>query len=280
MPETRPRLSAVIITKNEAVDLPACLASLAFCDEIVVVDSGSSDGTVELAERAGARVIVRSDWPGFGPQKQRALDAATGAWILSIDADEIVPPALAQEILAAIESGAHAGYRLNRLNEFLGKPLFHGGWYPDFHLRLARRDAARFSDELVHEKLLVEGSIGDLSTPMRHLTYRDIDELLDKQRRYALSGAAQRRLRGRDGSVGKAVSRSLMTFLKLYIGKRGFLDGRHGFVAAAANAQEIFWRYVATGWDREATEGLGAASDGKRSRLNAAPTRSGPAVHP
>jgi len=250
MPETRPRLSAVIITKNEAADLPVCLASLAFCDEIIVVDSGSTDGTVALAERAGCRVILRPDWAGFGPQKQRALDAATGDWILSIDADEIVPPDLAQEILAAIESGAHAGYRLNRLNDFLGKPLRYGGWYPDYHLRLARRDVARFSDDIVHERLLVDGSIRDLRTPMRHLTYRDIDELLDKQRRYALSGAAQRRHRGRGGSVAKAVSRSVLTFLKLYIGKRGFLDGRHGFVAAATNSQEIFWRYLATSWER------------------------------
>lgn len=250
MPAMTTRLSAIIITKNEAADLPACLASLTFCDEIVVVDSGSTDETVELAKQAGCRVILRPDWAGFGPQKQRALDAATGDWILSIDADETVPPELAEEISAAIKSNAFAGYRLNRLNSFLGKPLRYGGWYPDFHLRLARRAVARFSADIVHEKLLVDGAIGDLDTPMQHLTYRDIDELLDKQRRYALSGAEQRRQRGRGGSIGKATIRSLVTFLKLYIGKRGFLDGRHGFIAAATSSQEIFWRYLATGWER------------------------------
>src|SRR5690606_25281689 len=111
-------------------------------------------------------------------------------------------------------------------------------------------DVARFSADIVHERLLVDGPVGDLHTPMQHLTYRDINEILDKQRRYALSGAEQRRGRGRSGSVGKATRRALVTFLKLYIGKRGFLDGPHGFIAAATSSQEIFWRYLATGWER------------------------------
>ncbi|WP_018183642.1 glycosyltransferase family 2 protein [Kaistia granuli] len=246
----RPRLSAIIITKNEVKDLPACLASLAFCDEIVVVDSGSTDGTLEIAERVASRVIVRADWAGFGRQKQRALDAATGDWVLSIDADEVIPPELALEIRTAIESETHVGYRLNRLNAFLGKFMHSGGWTPDRPLRVVRRDAARFSEDVVHEILIVDGTIGDLPTPMPHLSYRDFDEVLDKLRRYALAGAEQRRNSGRGGSVGKAIIRSITTFLKLYIGKRGFLDGQHGFVAAVASSQEIFWRYLAAGWNR------------------------------
>ncbi|WEK49944.1 MAG: glycosyltransferase family 2 protein [Candidatus Kaistia colombiensis] len=238
-------LSAIIITKNEAGDLPACLASLAFCDEIIVVDSGSADGTVAIAEAAGCRVLVRTDWAGFGPQKQRALDAARGDWVLSIDADERIPQALATEIRAAIETGAAAGYRINRLNSFLGKPLRHGGWYPDHHLRLVRRDAARFTPDLVHEKLIVDGAVSDLATDMPHLSYVDFDEVLDKQRRYALSGAAQRRASGRKGGAGKAAQRAIWLFFRLYVIKRGFLDGREGFLAAAANAQEMFWRYAA-----------------------------------
>jgi len=242
-------LSAIIITKNEARDLPDCLASLAFCDEVVVVDSGSTDGTVPIAEAAGCRVLIRADWAGFGPQKQRALDAATGDWVLSIDADERIPPALATEIRAAIASGGAAGYRVNRLNSFLGKPLRHGGWYPDRHLRLARRDAARFTPDLVHEKLVVDGTIGELATDMPHLSYGDFDEVLDKQRRYALSGAKQRQATGRKGGVGKAAQRALWLFFRLYVLKRGFLDGRAGFLAATANAQEMFWRYAATDWE-------------------------------
>ncbi|BCP54572.1 LPS biosynthesis [Kaistia sp. 32K] len=246
----RPRLSAVIITKNEARDLPTCLASLTFCDEIVIVDSGSTDGTIEIAERMASRTLVRTDWEGFGRQKQRALDAATGDWVLSIDADELIPPELALEIRAAIESGTHAGYRLHRLNYFLDKPLRHGGWYPDCHLRLVRRDTARFSENVVHEVLLVDGTIGELRTPMPHMSYHDFDEVLEKLRRYALAGAEQRRNSGRGGSPGKAIGHAIATFVKAYIGKRGFLDGRHGFAAAAASAQEIFWRYLIAGWPR------------------------------
>jgi glycosyltransferase involved in cell wall biosynthesis len=241
------RLSAIIIAKDEARDLPACLASLAFCDEIVVVDSGSTDDTVAIAEANGCRVLIRTDWAGFGVQKQRALDAANGDWVLSIDADEVIPPALAAEIRAAIETGAAAGYRVNRLNSFLGKPLRHGGWYPDRHLRLARRDAARFTPDLVHESLIVDGAVGDLATDMPHQSYRDIAELLDKQRRYALSGAEQRQARGRKGGVGKATQRAIWMFIRLYVVKRGFLDGREGFLAAVSNTQEVFWRYAATG---------------------------------
>jgi glycosyltransferase involved in cell wall biosynthesis len=248
--ETRRRLSAVIITKNEAADLPACLRSLAFCDEIVVVDSGSTDDTVEIAERAGCRVIIRTDWAGFGPQKQRALDAATGDWVLSIDADEEIPPALAQEILAAIEAGAFDGYDFPRITTFLGKPLQHGGWHTGRQLRLARRAVARFSPDLVHEKILVDGRIGHLTQSMPHHSYRDIDEVLDKQRRYALSGAAQRRERGRDGGLGKAIGRATLAFARHYVAKRGFLDGKHGFVAAASISQEVFWRYLSAGWER------------------------------
>jgi len=241
-----PRLSATIITKNEARDLPACLASLTFCDEIIVVDSGSTDDTVAIAEARGCRVIIRTDWVGFGAQKQRALDAATGDWVLSIDADEVIPAKLALEIQAAIERRDAAGYRVNRLNFFLGKPLRHGGWYPDRHLRLVRRESARFSEDLVHESLHVDGQVRDLATDMPHQSYRDLGEVLEKQRQYALSGGEQRRIRNKkSGGVGKAALRALWTFVRLYLFKRGFLDGRAGFLAAAANAQEIFWRYVA-----------------------------------
>lgn len=270
---TAAKLSATIITRNEARDLPACLASLAFCDEIVVVDSGSSDATLAIAEAHGCRVLVRTDWIGFGAQKQRALDAATGDWVLSIDADERIPPALATEIRAAIERDGAAGYRINRLNSFLGKPLRHGGWYPDRHLRLVRRDAARFTPDLVHESLVVEGEVGDLAHDMPHLSYRDLDEVLDKQRRYALSGAEQRRATGRKGGLGKAIQRAAGTFLRLYIIKRGFLDGREGLLAAAANTQEIFWRYVAAGLTTPEPESA-AEPEGLP------PTRSEPEVHP
>jgi len=250
----RATLSAIVITKNEAADLPECLASLAFCDEIVVVDSGSTDATVALAEAAGARVIQTTDWPGFGPQKQRALEAARCDWVLSIDADERVPSALAEALRRAIESGAADGFRLGRRSSFLGRFLTHGGWYPDRILRLARRAVARFSDDRVHERLEVAGRVADLSADpavdLVHHSYRSIDEVLEKQRRYALASAAARRQAGRTGGLAPAIGRSLWAFLRHYVLQRGFLDGAHGFVAALSKAQETFWRYLAVGWER------------------------------
>lgn len=248
---SEPRLSAILITRDEAADLPDCLASLAFCDEIVVVDSGSTDTTVAIAEGAGARVTVTSDWPGFGPQKQRALDRATGDWVLSIDADERIPADLAAEIRAAIaRGGAEVGFRLNRRSSFLGRFLLHGGWYPDRILRLARREAARFTPDRVHERLVVDGAVGDLSADMVHHSYRSIDEVLDKGRRYALASAAERRARGKRGGLATALLRATWAFLRHYLLKQGFRDGAHGFVAALAKAQETFWRWLAVGWER------------------------------
>ncbi|MCE1236347.1 MAG: glycosyltransferase family 2 protein [Hyphomicrobiales bacterium] len=245
-----PRLSAILITKNEAADLPECLASLRFCDEIVVVDSGSTDATVEIAKAAGAVVRVSEDWPGFGPQKQRALDLATGDFVLSIDADERIPEDLAEEIRAAIANGAAAGWRIDRLSSFLGKFLRHGGWSPDRILRLARRDAARFTADRVHERLEVAGPVADLSARMIHHSYRSIDEVLDKGRRYALASAAERRGRGKRGGLLAAILRAKWAFVRHYVLKAGFLDGAHGFVAALAKAQETFWRWLAVGWEK------------------------------
>jgi glycosyltransferase involved in cell wall biosynthesis len=248
-PSAAPLLSAILITKNEAADLPDCLASLAFCDEIVLVDSGSTDATVDIARAAGCKVTVTSDWPGFGPQKQRALALATGTWVLSIDADERISPALRAEIQAAIAREGVAGYRINRLSSFLGRWLRHGGWYPDRILRLARRSEARFSPDLVHENLLVAGPVADLAEPLLHYSYRSIDEVLDKQRRYALASAAQRRARGARAGLGPALVRAGFAWFRHYILKRGFLDGGHGLVAAIAKSQETFWRYLAAGWE-------------------------------
>lgn len=245
-----PRLSAILITKNEAADLPDCLASLWFCDEIVVVDGGSTDATVAIATAAGAVVRATEDWPGFGPQKQRALDLAGGDYVLSIDADERIPEELAREIRAAIAGGAAAGWRIDRLSSFLGKFLHHGGWSPDRILRLARRDAARFTPDLVHERLEVEGAVADLSARMIHHSYRSIDEVLDKGRRYALASAAERRARGRRGGLLAAILRAKWAFVRHYVLKAGFLDGAHGLVAALAKAQETFWRWLAVGWEK------------------------------
>ncbi len=249
--EKAPTLAAILIVRDEEENLPECLASLAFCDQIVVVDSGSTDRSVELARAAGARVEVFADWPGFGRQKQRALDLATTDWVLSIDADERVSPALAAEIAAAIRSPKIAGYRVNRLSMFLGRFMRHGGWFPDRVLRLARRDACRFSDALVHEELLVEGEVADLRETLVHYSYRTIDDVLRKLRQYALASAAARRQRGKRGGLPAALTRAIFAFTKAYFLQAGLLDGSRGFVAAVFRAQETFWRYLAVGWERD-----------------------------
>lgn len=244
------KLSAIIITRNEVANLPACLESLSFCDEIIVVDHASIDDTVAVARKAGARVVQRPNFAGFGRQKQAALEEAEGDWVLSIDADERVSEELAREIRATIVKGEHAGYRIKRRTLFLGRYLKYGGWYPDRVLRLARRDAARFTNHAVHERLEVLGGVGDLQTDLLHISYPTIDEVLAKQRRYALLSAQARRERGVSGGLPVALGRSIFTFLKTYILQLGFMDGSRGFVAALARTQETFWRYLAVGWER------------------------------
>jgi glycosyltransferase involved in cell wall biosynthesis len=250
MSEAEPGIAAILIAKNEEANIADCLATLGFCREIIVVDGGSTDRTAELARAAGASVVVRADWQGFGVQKQRALDLATAEWVLSIDADERVPEALRGEILAAVRSRQFAAYRLNRLSMFLGKFMRHGGWFPDPVLRLARREACRFSDAIVHEALVAEGPVGSLREPLVHLSYRSIDDVLRKLRQYALASAEVRRRRGRRGGLLSALAHAFLIFLRVYVLQAGFLDGGRGLVAAIYRAEETFWRYLAVGWEK------------------------------
>lgn len=238
-------VSVIVITLNEEAALGRCLASVAWADEIVVVDSGSTDRTVELARAAGAKVTVTTDWPGFGRQKNRALDLATGDWVLSLDADEWVSPALAAEIRAAVSrSDAPAGYELPRLSSFVGREMRHSGWWPDHVARLFRRAKARFSDDLVHERLVVEGAVGRLGEPLRHESFTSLEEVVEKMNRYSSASARMRVERGKGGSVGGAVAHGLWAFLRTYLLRAGFLDGREGFVLAVANAEGTYYRYL------------------------------------
>jgi len=248
MPD-RPTISAILITRDECDNIADCLDALGFCDEIIVVDSGSTDGTPDIAKARGAKVTIETDWQGYGVQKQRALDRAGCDWVLAVDADERIPELLRDEILAAVGAQQLAGYRIKRLNWFLGRPLRHGGWYPDPVLRLAKRGSARFKPAIVHETLAVDGAVGELETPMEHLSYRTIDDVLAKMRRYALASAEARRRDGVTGGLGSALLRAHFTFLKAYLFQLGLLDGGRGLVAAIARSQETFWRYLAAGWE-------------------------------
>ncbi|RZU03037.1 glycosyltransferase family 2 protein [Rivibacter subsaxonicus] len=239
------RLSVVLITKNEARHIEACLASVGFADEWIVVDSGSSDGTQELARRAGARVIETSDWPGFGPQKNRALAAASGDWVFSIDADERASPELAASIRAAMAAAAGpASYKVSRLSSFCGEWIRHGDWYPDDVLRLFRRGSARFSDDLVHEQVLADGPVGRLDGELLHESQPSLESCLDKLNRYTSGRALQLHRAGRSGSLSKAIAHGLWAFLRSYVFKRGFLDGRMGFVVAFSIAEGTYYRYL------------------------------------
>lgn len=239
------RLSVIIIACNEADNIVDCLASVAFADERIVLDSGSTDDTVALARAAGARVEVTPDWPGFGPQKNRALDLATGDWVLSIDADERVTPALAEEIQAVIVTGQSvAAYEIPRLSSFCGKFIRHSGWRPDAVLRLFRRDVARFTDAAVHERVITEAPVGRLKAHFLHYTYPDLGSAILKMNRYSSDAAAMMHAKGRRASIASAFGHSVWTFTRIYLLRRGFLDGGHGFVLAVLAAMGSFSRYT------------------------------------
>jgi FkbM family methyltransferase len=239
------KLSVILITRNESAQIVDCLESVWFADEWIVVDCGSSDDTVELARNWGAKVYVHSDWKGFGKQKNRALDYATGDWVLSIDADERVTPELAGQIQKVIEDAAPAdGYTMPRLSLYCGKFLRHGGWWPDRVLRLFRRGRGRFSDRLVHECVELHGNVQKLEGHLVHYTYPTSESVIEKMNSYSSAGAESMRERGRRGGVVKAVMHGVWAFVRGYIFRAGFLDGRWGFLAAVSNAENAYYRYV------------------------------------
>ena len=237
-------LSVIIITKNEATHIAACLASVSFADEIIVLDSGSTDGTVELARSLGAQVHQSGDWPGFGPQKNRALALATKDWVFSIDADERVTPALREEIIETLRAPQRNGYEVLRLSEFCGKPIRHSGWWPDPILRLFRRESGKFNDVLVHESVtLADGKPDRLHSHLLHYPHPTLDSLIDKVNRYSGEAAKMMFAEGERAGLPKIVLHSVWTFIRIYFLRLGFLDGRHGFVLAATAASGNFLRY-------------------------------------
>lgn len=237
-------LSVIIITKNESAVIRRCLKSVAWADEIVVVDSGSGDDTVAICREFTEHIQV-SDWPGFGRQKNRALNLARGDWVLSIDADEYLTPALRVEIEKTLsDHSACPAYRLPRRSSYCGRFLSHGGWWPDYVVRLFRRGYAHFSDDPVHERLLVDGATGTLHEPLLHEAFSDLEEVLDKIDRYSTAGATMLHARGHRGSLSRALGHGLWAFIRTYVLRAGFLDGREGFMLAVSNAEGTYYRYL------------------------------------
>jgi hypothetical protein len=238
----RSPLSAVLITRNAAAQLSASLAALAFCDEIVVVDSGSDDDTCAIAHQHGARVIEQA-WLGFGPQKQFAVEQASNDWVLCIDADERVSDELRTSIVAELAAPKCHAYRFPRCNRFMGRYLRHGEGYPDWSLRLFDRRQARWSDDAVHEKVLTEAAVGELHGDLLHDSAETLAHYLAKQDRYTTLAAAEALAAGRRASLLHLLLSPLLRFVKFYVARLGFLDGLPGLVHILVGCRNSHMKY-------------------------------------
>ncbi len=242
-----------MIVKNEAADLQSCLETVGFADEIVILDSGSSDDTVKIAKQCGARVAVNAEWPGFGPQRQRAQALAKSRWVLMLDADERVTPDLAKEICQVIEQDpVQHVFRLKRLSRCFGHYIRHGGWYPDEVVRLYPRASVGYGNQLVHESVQVPQDYKEvtLNADLLHLTYQHLPEYLAKSAQYSEAWSDQCFAKGKRAGLGQAFLHGLGCFLKMYLFRAGFLDGRHGLLLATLSAHSTFCKYVSL-WLRE-----------------------------
>lgn len=228
----KPRLSVIIITKNEEKNLPECLASARFADQIVVVDSNSTDATPAIASSFGAEVFTH-EFQGYGPQKNVALDRANGDWVFSLDADERVPETLRDEICAVMQSPIAAdGYQVARRNHVGDEWIRHGGWYPDYVLRLFRREKGRFNERVVHESVHVKGKVAYLPSALLHYPCQDLMDFRARQMRYAQQSAGEMAQSGRRARWTDLHLRPWATFLRMYMLRAGFLDGATGWALA------------------------------------------------
>lgn len=235
-------LSVCIITFNCVQTLPACLDSVRFADEVLVVDSGSTDGTAELAAQSGARVIAQP-WLGFGAQKQFAVDQACHDWVLCVDSDERVSPGLATSITDALAAPTQNAYMFPRCNRFLGRYLKHGEGYPDWSLRLFHRQHARWSDDPVHEKVITLGTVGRLRGDLLHESAETLDTYLGKQNRYTTIAAQELYRQGERPSAWRVVVSPTFRFIKFYVFRLGFLDGWPGLVHIGIGCFNSFTKY-------------------------------------
>jgi glycosyltransferase involved in cell wall biosynthesis len=241
-----PTLSVILITRNEEANLRDCLASLeGLAQQIVVVDTASTDRTIAIAQEFGATIAQPADWPGFGPQKNRALDLATGDWVLSLDADERLTPELRSEISAVLTNPGHAAcFAIPRLSWYCGRFIRHSGWNPDYVDRLFQRGSARFSNDLVHERLIPSGSVVKLKNHMLHYSFMNYSQVLQKIDRYSSASAEQAFAKGKRSSPLAAIGHGAWSFFRTYFIRLGFLDGPQGFSLALANAQGSYYRYM------------------------------------
>ena len=239
-----PGVSVIVITLNEAAHIEACLQSVAWADDVVVVDSGSTDGTPALARAKGARVVERG-WPGYSEQKNFAAAEARHDWVLSVDADERVTPELAAEIKTRLDSSpTETGFRVPRVTWHLGKWIRTTDWYPDYQLRLYDRRRAKWASRRVHESVSAEGEVGRLRNDLQHYAYRDIGHHHQTMDRYTTLAAEEMHANGRRAGVFHLTIHPWAAFMRNYILRRGFLDGSAGFIISVMNAYYVFLKFA------------------------------------
>ncbi len=238
-----PEISVLILAKNEGHNIRACLESVRWADEIVVVDTGSSDDTVEQAQIWGANVL-QTEWQGFAGTKNWGVNHLTREWVLWLDADERVTPELAEEIRGTLSNPEKDGYEIPRKANFLGHWILHGGWYPGYVLRLVRRELAHFEESRVHEGLMRPPKVGRLRNPLLHFTDPTLEHYLAKFNRYTSLAAEDLHEKGRHFHLTDLLIRPVHLFLKMYFFKAGFLDGFAGFLLAQLSAFYVFTKYA------------------------------------
>lgn len=254
------RITAVIITKNEEHQIMDCLVSVNWVDEIIVVDTGSTDRTVELAKQC-ASTVCEIEFKGYGDAKNYGVGAATGEWILSLDADERISPRLRREIEELLgEERDEEGYFISRKPFFLGKPIRHGGWYPGYVLRLFRRGKGYFSSRKVHEEVELSGRVSHLKSPILHYTDPDLSHYLGKLNFYTSLSADELSERSKSFRLFRLLCNPPFMFFKMYFLKLGFLDGIHGFLLAVFSAFHVFMKYAKL-WERECAKEDADTSD-------------------
>ncbi len=239
----RAPLSVVIITLNAALEIEACLNSVAWADDIVVVDSGSSDDTADIARRHRARV-VQQDWLGYGRQKRFAVTQAKNPWVLSLDADERLSGELSESIRHELTAPTHWAYESPRRNRFMGRWLRHGEGYPDWSLRLFHRDRANWSDDVIHEKVIAEGPVARLKGDLLHESEQGIADYLAKQNRYTTLAAERLHAMGKTAGTGKLLLSPIFRFIKFYFLRLGFLDGVPGLVHISIGCFNSYLKYA------------------------------------
>jgi glycosyltransferase involved in cell wall biosynthesis len=237
------KLSLFILTKNEEINIRDCIKSAEFADEIIILDSGSTDKTQQIVRSLGVP-FYHSDWRGGGFQRNKAIKLCNYEWIYTLDADERITPALAKEIKIVINSSSHDVYDVPRKSLFISRFMEFSGWWPDRTKRLFKKTSGKFSNHFAHSEFLTKKNVGHLNNHMIHFSYRNVDDILRKIQYFSSAGAYNYIEKGKKGSLLKAIFHGLWAFFKTYFLKLGFLDGGEGFMLAVMNAETTYYRYL------------------------------------